>query len=104
MTKKEKNLQVKILTDSLLDAAKDFSPRRYREHAYEELAEIEKLTGKSFLYIALVLEEYPDFDNVLIIATQPNEWIIKYYLEPHFMINNPEAVKAIAALMVNITE
>lgn len=66
----------------------------YRKHAFEELEEIEKATGKVFPNIAFILDQYPDFNTVQLKVTQPNHFVWSICVNPEDYINlEPEKKK-----------
>ena len=79
MNKKEFKEYEQQITD-LIDNPVKYD---YRQHAFEELEEMEKMAKKNFPNIAFIISDYPDFNSVCLKVVQPNHFIFKVFVNPY---------------------
>ena len=93
------NDKVKQMTEELIQMAENFDAHDYRKKAFEELTEIEKLTGKHFPHIAFIIDKYPAFNHIELKVEQPDIFVYKFCINPEEIKKSPKVAESMAEMM-----
>ena len=82
----------------LIDKATNFINYDYKKHALEEIEDLEK---KNIFVpsISFIVEQYPDFNHIVIKLENTNSYIFKICVNPKVILENKEITHEIAVLM-----
>jgi len=85
------------IAEILIKNAKEFVGKDYKKNALKELENLDK--DISIPNIKFIIDDYPDFNHILVRLEIPDKCIFKICISPEFILENEKMTYSLADMM-----